>query len=133
MSKIDFLSKRAKPSLSHWVDKYSREEFGYMESEYSDIGIKKVIAKIIQLYENKKDERDYYMEIHTHLKDKEFVSDLYLMIKMFLENRPTSERVQHYKSLCTQYKLSVKENANKSKLEARIAAITSSGGLSQDI
>ncbi|APB71834.1 hypothetical protein PPYC1_16320 [Paenibacillus polymyxa] len=135
MSKVDQLSVRAKASLSHYIDAYIRERLGFLQGDFSDADIDAIYTRIIWRYKNitPRKDSDYIAEIKEQINNSnEFNIDLKEHIVSWVENRPTTERHDYYKSLCLQYGLHEKQMIRPEHLEGRIAKIIKTNGASQN-
>ncbi|MGZ7444268.1 hypothetical protein [Paenibacillus sp. TH7-28] len=135
MSTIDELSKRAKPSLFHYVDVYIRERLGFTKSSYNERDIEEIFNDIVWRYNNidLNKNSEHIKEIRDRINTSEqFKKEIKKYIISWIEDRPTKERHDYYKSLCLQYGLQVKEMIRSEHLEGRIAKILKSGGKSQN-
>ncbi|WP_339236268.1 hypothetical protein MKX40_22305 [Paenibacillus sp. FSL R5-0517] len=133
MNYLDQLSDRARPSLTRYVDQFVRNDLGHIYSDYSGEDVNKIIKKVYNKYLHLGNEQEKYKEINdAFLSSPLFIEDLKSYIVDFLENRPTLDRVEYYRSLIATHNLLDKKNINRDKLEERISVLESTQGTSQD-
>ena len=133
MSILSQLTVKARSSLLHYVDMYTRQELGHLEVAYTSNEVRKILARVLSFYGRLEYSKDYIGEIKDALSTDGFVEELENHIEKFLDNRPAKDRMDYYIQLCTSNGHTPKANINKDKMEKRIRKLIKTNGESQDI